>query len=192
MNLKRNHLYILDIFYRILFSSRRFRDYLSRTLAVSQILGTLRQIARQAQVSMWNATENLRESGGSCWHSGDERAAAGGRNGSYSQEPSSYVWQAGRYPVPSSCSEQSSAKHGRAFRRHSKQRQEQLRAGRWMSKTFNPLTLLRRACMVCIRFGTHRKRWISSVSKTLRFLLFHSSSFCPNLSCSSKMSCCAV
>lgn len=77
---------------------------------------------------MRDAAEDLRESRGTRRHPGDEGAATGGRDGPYSQGSSSRVRQAGHYPIPSSCSKQSSAKHGRAFRRHSKQRQEQLRA----------------------------------------------------------------
>lgn len=53
-----------------------------------QILGTLRQITRQAQVSMRNATEDLRESR---WvpqrRPDNEGATARGRNGSHSEEP---------------------------------------------------------------------------------------------------------
>lgn len=48
------------------------------TLRISQILGTLRQIARQDQVPMRNAAQDLRESRGPWRRSGDEGAAAGG------------------------------------------------------------------------------------------------------------------
>lgn len=125
-----------------------------------QILGTLRQVARQDQVSMRDAAEDLCKSRGSCRHPGDEGATAGGWDGSHSQGSSPRVRQAGRHPVPSSCSGQSSAKHGRAFRCYSKQRQEQLRARGWIERwrrlliLWNTLILFLSASMLNVKISS--------------------------------------
>lgn len=71
---------------------------------------------------MRNATQDLRESSGPRRRPDDEGAAAGGRDGSHPEGPSSCV-QALVVPSPT---EQPSAagrraKHGRAFGRHSQQ-----------------------------------------------------------------------
>lgn len=69
------------------------------SLLVWQVLGTLRQIARQNQVPMRNAAQDLRESRGSWRRPDNEGATAGGRDGSHSEGPSSRVRQA--FAVPS-------------------------------------------------------------------------------------------
>jgi len=80
---------------------------------------------------MRNAAQDLRESRGPSWRRpGDEGTAAGGRDGSYSEESPFRVRQA--FVVPSLTEQPPAtghrAEHGRAVGRHPQQ-QEQLKTG---------------------------------------------------------------